>query len=230
MSTATRYQHLRAELDSVCRDAGRNPEEVTLLAVSKTVDVDQVEIAISAGAHSFGENRPEELLRKKAAFPQENWHFIGNIQSRRIGDIVSAADLIHSVCKESHLSKIDKAAKEHNKVQKILLEVNVSGEESKSGFEPSQVLSVIKSAAEFENIEVCGLMTMAPRSDEDAVRFTFTGLSNLKNELQQQLDELGISVTLSEISMGMTEDWKAAVPLGSTIIRLGRAVFDDSFE
>ncbi|MGN0302243.1 MAG: YggS family pyridoxal phosphate-dependent enzyme [Anaerotardibacter sp.] len=230
MSTATRYQHLRKELDSQCEKVGRKPEEVTLLAVSKTVDIDQVEIAISAGAHAFGENRPDELLRKKAAFPQEEWHFIGNIQSRRIGDIVSAADLIHSVCKESHLAKIDKAARELGKVQKILLEVNVSGEESKSGFSADDVYSVLCSAASFENIEVCGLMTMAPRSDEDAVLFTFSGLSALREKLQQKLDEQQIGITLSELSMGMTEDWKTAVEYGSTCIRLGRAVFDDSFE
>ena len=110
MSTATRYKHVRSEVDQVCKELGRDPEEVLLLAVSKTVDVDQVQLAIDAGARAFGENRPDELVRKQRAFPDMEWHFIGNIQSRRIPEIVSAATLIHSVCKEAHLAKIDAAA------------------------------------------------------------------------------------------------------------------------
>lgn len=230
MSTATRYQRLRSRLDEVCKKANRNPEDVLLLAVSKTVDVDQVELAISAGAHSFGENRPDELLRKKQAFPNEHWHFIGNIQSRRIRDIVSAADLIHSVSKAEHLKKIDSAAKELNKTQRVLLEVNVSGEESKSGFSPDDVYQVIADASSLDNIAICGFMTMAPRADHDAVIETFSGLSYLRDKLQDQLKNKGFSVVLSELSMGMTEDWEEAVPFGTTIVRVGRAIFDDSFE
>ena len=230
MTTATRYTRLRAQLDEACRASGRKPEDVLLLAVSKTVDVDQVELAIQAGAHAFGENRPDELLRKKNAFPNEQWHFIGNIQSRRIRDIVSAADLIHSVAKADHLSRIDSAAKDQGKVQRILLEVNVSGEESKSGFAPAEVSEVISSALEYPNIKVCGLMTMAPRADADAVQTSFSGLARLRDELQAHFDAQGKTVCLSELSMGMTEDWQAAVPLGTTIVRVGRAIFDDMFE
>lgn len=230
MSTATRYHRLRLRLDEVCKKAQRNPEDVLLLSVSKTVDVDQVELAISAGAHSFGENRPDELLRKKQAFPNEHWHFIGNIQSRRIRDIVSAADLIHSVSKAEHLKKIDAAAKELHKIQRVLLEVNVSGEESKSGFSPDDVYQVIEDASNLDNIAICGLMTMAPRADHDAVITTFSGLSDLRDKLQSQLKNEGFSVVLSELSMGMTEDWEEAVPFGTTIVRVGRAIFDNSFE
>lgn len=156
MSTATRYKHVRSEVDQVCKELGRDPEEVLLLAVSKTVDVDQVQLAIDAGARAFGENRPDELVRKQRAFPDMEWHFIGNIQSRRIPEIVSAATLIHSVCKEAHLAKIDAAAAAIDKCQRVLLEVNVSGEESKSGFDPARLralssghvaLSMLKSRA-----------------------------------------------------------------------------------
>lgn len=230
MTTATRYKRLRSRLDDACKVAGRKPEDVLLLAVSKTVDLDQVEVAISAGVHSFGENRPDELLRKKQAFPEENWHFIGNIQSRRIHDIVSAADLIHSVTKVEHLKRIDSAAADCDKIQRILLEVNVSGEESKSGFTPQEVYDALVASTSFENIEVCGLMTMAPRADEEAVLSTFTGLRDLRDELQNRLVAQGFQILLSELSMGMTEDWEAAVPLGTTIVRVGRAIFDDTFE
>lgn len=230
MSTATRYTRLRKQLDDVCAQCGRDPQEVKLLAVSKTVDIDQVELAISVGAHCFGENRPDELLRKQAAHPECEWHFIGNIQSRRIKDIVSAATLIHSVCKTEHLSKIDAAADEMGKIQPILLEVNVSGEESKSGFSPDEVYDVLCEASQYHHIQVQGLMTMAPRADKDAIEYTFSGLEQLKAQLQAKLDADGIAITLSEVSMGMTEDWPEAIPHGATIVRVGRAIFDDSFE
>ena len=230
MSTKTRYMKVRKQVDEACKQAGRNPEDVLLLAVSKTVDCDEVELAIEGGATAFGENRPDELLRKQAAFPDKSWHFIGNIQSRRIPDIVSAADLIHSVSKAEHLPKIDKAAAKLGKVQPVLLEVNVSGEESKSGFHPSEVFTVIKEAAPLESVRIQGLMTMAPRADEEAIQQTFGGLAQLRESLQRQLDAEGINVTLSDISMGMTEDWPQAIELGTTMVRVGRAIFDSSFE
>ena len=185
---------------------------------------------MEAGATAFGENRPDELVRKQKAFPQAQWHFIGNIQSRHIKDIVSAAALIHSVCKEEHLAKIDAVAKAQGKVQRVLLEVNVSGEESKSGFAPDQVKGVIDRAAGLEHVAIEGLMTMAPRAQEEAIHATFEGLSHLKEQLNVQLAEEGFSVHLSALSMGMTEDWPVAIQYGTTIVRIGRAIFSDEFE
>ncbi len=230
MSTATRYSHVRELLDETCREAGRDPQEVLLLAVSKTVDIDEVASAIEAGAQAFGENRPDELMRKHAAFPDVHWHFIGNIQSRRIPDIVACAELIHSVCKEAHLAKIDAAAQAAGKVQRILLEVNVSGEESKSGFRPDEVAGVLERAKGLSHIRIEGLMTMAPRGDEACIVATFSGLKSLGDELAGLFPEGHGNVSLSALSMGMTEDWPEAVRWGSTIVRVGRAIFDDSFE
>ncbi len=230
MSTATRYQRVRAQLDEECVSAGRAPGDVLLLAVSKTVDVDEVAQAIEAGAHAFGENRPDELVRKQAAFPDEHWHFIGNIQSRRIKDIVGVADLIHSVCKLEHLAKIDAAAKAKGARQAILVEVNVSGEESKSGFSAEQMPQVVRTCAALPNIELKGLMTMAPRADAEAIEETFGGLSSLRDELSSFIAENGWDISLSELSMGMSEDWPRAVHYGSTIVRVGRAIFDEAFE
>lgn len=230
MSTATRYAKVHEKVVRECQAAGRNPEEVTLLAVSKTVDVDQVELAMQAGATAFGENRPDELVRKHKAFPNAQWHFIGNIQSRHIKDIVSAATLIHSVCKEEHLAKISAAAKAQGKVQRVLLEVNVSGEESKSGFAPGQVKGIIERASGLGNIAIEGLMTMAPRAQEEAIHATFKGLSELQGQLNSQLAEEGSAVRLSALSMGMTEDWPVAIHYGTTIVRIGRAIFSDEFE
>lgn len=230
MSTETRYQRLALSLQDECKQAGRNPEEVTLLAVSKTVDIDEVACAISAGARAFGENRPDELVRKQAAFPEVEWHFIGNIQSRRIPDIVKSATLIHSVAKEEHLEKINRAAQECNKVQQVLIEVNVSGEQSKSGFEPADVWPLICRNAALPCVDIVGLMTMAPQGDIEAIQETFAGLAALQNELQEKAREQALDVAIRELSMGMTEDWPYAIPYGATIIRVGRAIFDEAFE
>ena len=127
MGIAERYEKVVEELAQECALAGRDPKEVRLVAVSKTVGVEGVGEAYAAGARDFGENRPDQIVPKSQAFPNARWHFIGNIQSRRIPEIVSAATLIHSVCKEAHLAKIDAAAAAIDKCQRVLLEVNVSG-------------------------------------------------------------------------------------------------------
>ena len=230
MGIAQRYAYVREQVDEACRAAGRDPREVKLLAVSKTVDVPAVAQAIAAGAHAFGENRPDQLVPKHEAYPQAEWHFIGNIQSRRIKDIVPAATLIHSVFKQDHLPKIDAAAAAAGKVQDILVEVNVSGEESKSGLAPADVPGFLRAAGAYDNLRVCGLMTMAPRYDEQTAEATFSGLAALRDKL----DGLEISdskrINLSELSMGMSEDWQCAIRHGATIVRIGRAIFSDEFE
>lgn len=230
MTTADRYTRVREQVNAACERCGRRGDDVVVLAVSKTVDLDQVQVAFDAGVRDFAENRPDELLRKQAAFPQATWHFIGNIQSRRIRDIVSVAYLIHSVAKESHLAKIDAAAKKADKVQRVLLEVNVSGEESKSGFTPDEVFGVVERAAHLRHLEIVGLMTMAPRGDTHAVDRTFSGLQNLRKKLDEQIKTHQLKVVLSELSMGMTEDWPQAIAYGTTIVRIGRAIFDEAFE
>ena len=158
------------------------------------------------------------------------WHFIGNIQSRRIPDIVSAATLIHSVCKEAHLAKIDAAAGAIGKCQRVLLEVNVSGEESTSGFEPSEVKGIIERARRLEHVKIEGLMSMAPRAEDELINTTFSGLASLEKELNGAFPQESDTARLSALSMGMTEDWPVALRYGSTIVRIGRAIFSDSFE
>ncbi len=228
MPFAEHYEATKAELAQVCASCGRSVDEVKLIAVSKTVDADVVGSAIAAGAHDFGENRPEMLSGKAQRFPSETWHFIGNIQSRKISDIVAHASLVHSLCKESHLEKFDRAAKEAGKVQDILLEVNVSGEQSKSGFTPADTERVLKQALAFENIRIRGLMTMAPQGDLVIARRTFEGLRELRDELKSKLPDEN-ALIFNELSMGMSEDWREAVKAGSTMVRIGRALFSDSF-
>lgn len=229
MPFAQHYTATLAELERVCASCGRDPREVKVIAVSKTVDVDAVRAAVAAGAHDFGENRPDMLAEKTAALPNETWHFIGNIQSRKIPEIVANASLVHSLYKESHLAKFDAAAQAAGKVQDVLLEVNVSGEESKSGLAPQDVADVLAKAGEFPHIAVRGLMTMAPQGDFAVARTCFEGLAALRDELRAQLPAERAAI-FNELSMGMSEDWREAVCAGATMVRIGRALFSDAFE
>lgn len=222
MTVKEHYERTAEAVAEACKQAGRASEEVVLVAVSKTVGPDEVESAMQGGATNFGENRPDQLMSKADCFPQATWHFIGNIQSRRIRDIVGRASLIHSLCEESHARKIDEVARGHGIVQDVLLEVNVSGEESKLGLEPAAVRSMLEACTTLPNVRVRGLMTMAPAGDREAARETFIGLRNLRDGLR------GDYPGLIELSMGMTDDWPIAIEEGATIVRIGRAIFSDA--
>lgn len=228
MPFSNHYSDTLDKLARVCRDCGRSVEEVKLIAVSKTVDADTVEEAIEAGAHDFGENRPDMLAEKAARFPDATWHFIGNVQSRKIPEIVEHANLVHSLYKQSHLPKFENAAAALGKVQDVLLEVNVSGELSKSGLAPEEVPAMLAEAIECPHLRVRGLMTMAPQGDLAVARECFDGLRSLRDELRATLpDEKAL--LFNELSMGMSEDWREAVAAGATMIRIGRALFSDTF-
>ena len=229
MGIEERYANVAAEVAAVCREAGRDPAEVAVVAVSKTVGPDAVACALAAGARDFGENRPDGLLEKAMAFPQATWHFIGNIQSRRIPEIVASATLIHSLYQRRHAEKIDHAAAELSKVQDVLIEVNVSGEASKSGVAPAAAAELVRAVAALPHGSVRGLMTMAPAGDAQAAREAFAGLAELAAQIRAQLPAEDAAV-FTELSMGMSDDWREAVPLGATIVRVGRAIFSESYQ
>lgn len=228
MGFAEHYDSTLQQLAAVCADCGRDPSSVALMAVSKTVGPERVSDAIEAGCCLFGENRPEQISQKASLFPQASWHFIGNVQSRKIPQIVHAADLIHSVYQPHHLPKIDKAAEGEGKVQDILIEVNVSGEESKSGVAPCELSALVQECLGYNHVRLRGLMTMAPQGDLDAARECFKGLAQLKEEIRASMPD-SCAASFTELSMGMSEDWPQAVEAGSTIVRIGRALFSDDF-
>ena len=228
MSADENYRIIRQEVDEVCKQAGRNPQDVLLIGVSKTVGVPQVSLAITAGAHDFGENRPECLREKATALPRENWHFIGNVQSRAIPHIVEHACLIHSMYQGHHIKAIEKAAQKLDKVQDILIEVNVSGEESKGGCAPEEALELVKAALACPHVRPRGLMTMAPQGNKQVAYETFSGLAALSEQIRQEIGE-NDAQAFCELSMGMSEDWRQAIAAGSTMVRIGRAIFSDTF-
>lgn len=227
MSIQDNYRTVAARVARACEEAGRSPQDVLLLAVSKTVGAGGVAEAYEAGARSFGENRPDPLVEKHAAFPDAQWHFIGNIQSRRIKDIVPCAELIHSLYQLKHARKIDEEAARIGKVQQVLIEVNVSGEESKSGLAPADLPAFLDECLALENLHVRGLMTMAPQGDRAVARQCFAGLRELLSSQRRRLDSVRPEALdgFDQLSMGMTDDWPEAVAEGSTIVRVGRAIF-----
>ena len=219
----TQVADARKRIDAARRRAGRD-DEVLLVAVSKTVDLPEVERAIEAGVHDFGENRTSELVRKAAAFPEQNWHFIGRIQTNKLKDVVGTACLIHSVASRHALEHIQKHASRLGIVQPVLLEVNVSGEESKDGFAPDGLLDALRFSEQLDAVEVRGLMTMAPLGSPEVARGVFANLRELRDTYKVYFEKSG-NVHLEHLSMGMTQDFEEAVEEGATIVRLGRSVF-----
>lgn len=235
--------HRRAEIagriEAAARRAGRDAAGVRLVAVSKTVGPDELLAAIRAGYRTFAENRPQMLNAKLAhlaehpELPEVRFDLIGNLQKNKINVVIGRVALIHSISSlhlaEAVSSRVlrrreaDPAAPRDP--QEVLLEVNVSGEASKSGFSPDGVRSALDDLQGLSGIRIRGLMTMAPRGDRARARRVFEDLRALRDELALRAPALD----LSELSCGMSEDFEEAVAAGSTIVRLGRVVFDPSF-
>lgn len=216
----------RAVLEKISEHAlkvGRHPDEVKLVAVTKSHPVETVLAAVEAGLRIFGENYAQELRQKAAALVSKNieWHFIGRIQTNKLKYIVPLAEFIHSVWRIEELEEINRLAAKIGKVQKILIEVNVSGEESKAGLGPSKVAEILGCARNLNYVSVVGLMTMAPLVEAEATRVFFRRLRELRDELRAQFPNL------VELSMGMSNDFTVAVEEGSTMVRLGTALFGE---
>lgn len=215
---------VRGRIGDAIRKAGRDPVEVTLLAATKNRSAEMVQEAISAGVRVFGENRVQELVEKVDRVEGEiDWHFIGHLQRNKVKTVVGVVSLVHSVDTFRLAQEIDRRAGQIGRSQALLLQVNVAGEESKSGVAPSDLAVLVDELKDLLNIEVRGLSTIAPLVDEpEKVRWVFRELRDLGRELEQENKDF----TCSELSMGMTGDFEVAVEEGSTIVRVGTAIFD----
>ncbi len=210
-------------IDNKCLEIGRNSKEIKLIAVSKNFGIDEVIAAFDGGIEDFGENKAQELISKFEAIGNKvTWHFIGHLQKNKAKFAVRSADYIHSVDSLSLANEINKRAEQLNKIQKILLQVKTSDEETKSGIEKyDEVFSVVQSCNELKNIELVGLMTIAAFTDnEEEVRKSFRYLRKLKEDLNQR----GFK-NIKELSMGMTSDYEIAIEEGATMLRIGTAIF-----
>lgn len=210
--------------------SGRSASEVLAIAVSKTVTAREVVQAHEAGWDAFGENRPQELSRKLAALEAEpgcrdlRFDMIGNLQKNKVNQVIGRVALIHSISSTHLAEAVSTRCEARGIVADVLLEANVSGEASKSGFSPEGLLAAAEDVAALPGIRVLGLMTMAPAGDADAARRTFSGLRELAGELRART-----GLALETLSCGMSDDFEIAVEEGSTLVRLGRCVFDQGY-
>jgi hypothetical protein len=210
------------------RTYSKNPDQVKLVTATKYVDASGVLEYLEAGGEYIGENRVQAMREKRDFFVEReledklHWHFIGSLQKNKIKYFIDYVELIHSVHSLSLLEAINKFAAKQKKVQDVLLEVNISGEESKHGFSKEELLEEIEKIKELKSIKVKGLMTMAPfTEDEKIIREVFKGL----REFQEQLNRDYFAGGLTELSMGMSNDYKIALEEGTTIIRIGSKIF-----
>ena len=223
---ASSFDAVRERIEHAAHRANRNSEEINLIAVSKSVDSDMVKRAqTECGQQLFGENRADELLRKVEACEDADFHYIGPLQTNKVRKVVGNASLIHSVDSERLLRAIDARAQLRGIVQPVLIQVSISGEDAKQGIEPVQLDALLHLAnSELNSVQVNGLMTMAPFAPQEDVRWIFEDL----RELRDKSDRDGPRVSLSELSMGMTGDFEAAIEEGATLVRLGSALFADA--
>ena len=222
---AQNYRSVRSEIDACAASCGRDASEILLLAVSKTMPSADIASLYEIGVRDFGENRIQELERKVSELPDDIvWHFIGPLQSNKIRKAVKLASVIHSVEDISAVERLDRIAGEEQKNVKFLIEVNVSGEASKGGVTPSDFMQIARAAAGCRNAVFSGLMTMAPfDAPQEILDSVFNGLAALKNQAEQEL-----KITLPILSMGMSGDYPNAIAAGSTIVRVGTAIFGKS--
>lgn len=224
MSKQDNLIQINANIKEACKKSGRSEAEVNLVAVTKTIDVAGMKELYDLGIRDFGENRVDVFLEKYEAFQDFSdirWHFIGSLQTRKVKQIIDKVDFIHSLDRVSLAEEIEKRA---IKPVRCFLQLNVSGEESKHGFTKESALSFLKQA-DFKQIEIVGLMTMAPITEnEDDLHEIFHTLKEAGAEIASlQLNQ----VTASELSMGMTNDYSIAIEEGATYIRVGRALVND---
>ena len=222
---AVTLPRVRARIEAASDACGRSADEVRLVAVTKSHPFEAVEAALEAGLTDLGENRVSELEEKVAAFGRDavRWHMIGHIQSRKARRAAEVAHLIHSVDSAKLGEKLARAAAEDGRVVPVLAQVNTSGEASKSGFTPERALDEIHALAELPGLRVSGLMTMAPFVDDEVVLGrAFQGLRSLSERLISSGAAVG-----PELSMGMTNDLEIAIREGSTMVRIGTALFGE---
>lgn len=217
-------ESVEREITEACERAGRDRSEVTLIAVSKTKPVEMLKDAYDAGARDFGENKVQELLEKIPAMPRDvRWHMIGHLQRNKVKSIVGKVFMIHSVDSLRLAEEISKEAVRQQVTVRILLEVNVAGEESKFGATVQEALALVENVAKLPGIRIEGLMTIAPYvEDPEENRPFFKKLKHLSVDINSKNID---NVSMNVLSMGMTGDYSTAVEEGSTYVRIGTGIF-----
>jgi pyridoxal phosphate enzyme (YggS family) len=217
-------ERVRGRIDAACRRCGRDPATVHLVAVTKYAELAWVRQLLALGVRILGESRPQQLIERAAEFDADmEWHLIGHLQRNKVRPVLTHAALIHSVDSLRLLQRIDQLAGEMQLRPRVLLEVNVTGEESKDGFAPLELWDAWRAIAALSNVRIEGLMTMAALVDDpEAARPAFQRLRLIRDELQR----LAPGRPLPELSMGMSNDFEIAIEEGASYVRIGSLLFE----
>ncbi|AEH50641.1 YggS family pyridoxal phosphate-dependent enzyme [Pseudothermotoga thermarum] len=211
---------VKERIEQAAKRVGRDPSQITLVAVTKEAEPEQIKTLFELGVLNFAENYAQSLIKKYEIAKDAVWHFIGRIQTNKVKYIVPRCEYIHSVWRLNEIETINKVAEKLGKIQKILVEVNVSQEETKAGITLEEAPKFVETALNYPNVSVVGLMTMAPfTDDENLIRSVFRKLRELRDKLVERFP------TVQHLSMGMTNDFEIAVEEGATMVRIGRALF-----
>jgi pyridoxal phosphate enzyme (YggS family) len=226
MALKQRLENVKECINKAALKCGRDPESIHLVAVTKTIPTNRVKEAIEAGVTTLGENYVQEARNKfnvLGTYPV-SWHFIGHLQSNKAKYAVRLFDLIHSVDTVKLARELNKQAKKVNKIQDVLIQINISKESSKSGSDIENAANLIKDMVLFENLSIKGLMGMPPFfNNPEKARPYFIALRNLRDQIQKAFPD----VVLNELSMGMTGDFEVAIEEGATLVRIGTAIFGE---
>lgn len=215
------------EIRKDIKEYSPNPEKVRFIGVTKYVGIEEMLEVAKCGVKIFGENKAQVIKEKEEKFRELGiddieWHFIGNLQKNKVKYIAEYLSLIHSVNKLSLAQEIDKRASQNSRIIDVLLEINIAGEESKEGYDLEELYRELPEMMKLKNINIKGLMTMAPFTDDEVlVRGVFKRLREIKDELNTKY----FNGQLTELSMGMTNDYKIALEEGATLVRIGRKIF-----
>lgn len=225
-SIAENLAQVKQCIADICKGCGRDPSSITLVAVSKTRPAEDIQQAMLAGQQVFGENYVQEMTGKAAMLPDAvQWHFIGHLQSNKVRQIAGLTSLIHSVDRLSLAKELSSQWVKLNKVCNLLVQVNVSGEKSKSGTTTKDALALVEEISLLPNLQVQGLMTMPPFFDNpEKARPFFRELKLLADEIK---NKAFTAVTMEHLSMGMSGDFEVAIEEGATLVRVGTAIFGE---
>lgn len=225
-SIAQNLKEVRKRIAEAARRSGREPEEITLIAVSKTKPLSALREAYDAGERVFGENKVQEICEKAPAMPADTrWHMIGHLQTNKVRQVIDKAVLIHSLDNLRLAEAIQKEAEKKDMICRVLLEINIAGEESKYGIPADKALSFAEAMADFDRIRVCGLMTVAPFTENpEENRKYFRQMKQLAVDIcAKNIDNICMEI----LSMGMTGDYEVAIEEGATMVRVGTGIFGE---
>lgn len=224
-SISENLKEIRKKIEVAAKKSNRDISDIHLIAVTKTYSPEMINEAIDNGVTDIGENKVQEILDKYDSVKPVRWHLIGHLQTNKVKYIVDKVHMIHSVDSIKLMDEIERQAQKHNIIMNILIQVNISGEESKFGISPDQLEDMLIHAGELKYVKVCGLMTILPKIDTDiSLRLHFV---NIKHIFIDTLNKTYDNVDMKYMSMGMSGDYEIAIEEGSNMVRIGRAIFGE---